>query len=168
MLPVTTARILAEKALQETCGRQCVDWAIGMLELGRDSPNLLQLAGMLPPYNHFELAALRDRALQELKIQEAPPSDAIREYAVEVLRCALNGDLEVIEALDILVYLCRADGFRKDLMQFYHLSYGQVDLQDGGMQWCLDGATVEDFDEIFRVFAKEFVQSSSTENNTKR
>jgi len=168
MLPVTTARILAEKALQETCGRQCVDWAIGMLELGHDSPNLLQLAGMLPPYNHFELAALRDRALQELKIQEAPPSDAIREYAVEVLRCALNGDLEVIEALDILVYLCRADGFRKDLMQFYHLSYGQVDLQDGGMQWCLDGATVEDFDEIFRVFAKEFVQSSSTANNTKR
>jgi hypothetical protein len=116
MLPVTTARILAEKALQETCGQQCVDWAIGMLERGHDRPSLLQLAGMLPPHNHFEIAALRDRAMEELRIVEVLPSEAIRAYADEVLRFALAGNLDLIKAIEIVSDLCIADGYPRDLM----------------------------------------------------
>ena len=49
-------RFLAEKSLQVTCGQQCVDWAIGMLATRENRHFLLRLAGMLPPFNHFELA----------------------------------------------------------------------------------------------------------------
>src|SRR5262245_9133475 len=89
MTKISTAHILADKALQESCGQNCVDWAITMLEQGHDGHNLMMLAGMLPPYNHFEIAALRDRALHELRIGDLDPSVAIRTFAVERLRLAL-------------------------------------------------------------------------------
>ena len=142
---MTTARILAEKAFQETCGQQCVDWAIGLLESGHDSPHLRQLAGMLPTYNHFEMAALRDRTIEELKFAEVTPTVAIREYAAEVLRYALHGDLDVIEALKVVADLCVANDYAPDLMDFYRLYYAHIDLQGGGMQWYWNGAMREQY-----------------------
>jgi hypothetical protein len=157
MPSVTTVRILADKALQESCGQQCVDWAIGLLELGHDSPSLLQLAGMLPPYNHFEIAALRDRTMEELTIEDVAKSEAIRGYVVEVLRSALDGDLHLIEALKIVTVLCIADGYRTDLMEFYCLYYAHLDLQHGNMQWYWDGATRDNIDKIIRECAQAFL-----------
>jgi hypothetical protein len=167
MLPVTTARILTDKALQETCGRQCVDWAIGLLERGQDSPHLRQLAGMLPPYNHFEIAALRDRTIEELKIAEVAPAEVIREYAAEVIRCALDGDLDVIIALKIVADLCVADKYPPDLMDFYCLYFAHIDLQDGGMQWYWNGATRDNIDEIFRELAQQFVAGETGESQVR-
>jgi hypothetical protein len=134
-----------------------VDWAIGLLERGQDSPHLRQLAGMLPPYNHFEIAALRDRTMEELKIEDVAQSEAIREYVVEVLRDALNGDLHLIEALKTVTDLCIADGYRQDLMDFYCLYYAHLNLQHGNMQWYWDGATRENIDEIIRECAQSFL-----------
>src|SRR5262245_27144451 len=99
MAKITTAHMLADKALEELCGRNCVDWAIAMLEEGRDGHHLTMLAGMLPPYNHFEIAALRDRTLEELGIADLDPDMAVRTFAAERLRLALAGELPWLEAV---------------------------------------------------------------------
>lgn len=44
----TTARILAELALQVPCGQTCVDWAVGMLTAGHEGENLGMLAAASP------------------------------------------------------------------------------------------------------------------------
>jgi hypothetical protein len=49
------------KALNRSCGEECVTWAIGQIESGKTERHVLMLAGMCPPFHHFEMAALRDR-----------------------------------------------------------------------------------------------------------
>jgi hypothetical protein len=58
---VSTTRLLALKALNRSCGEECVTWAIGQIERGKTERHVLMLAGMCPPFHHFEMAALRDR-----------------------------------------------------------------------------------------------------------
>jgi hypothetical protein len=67
-----TTRLLASKALRRPCGQECVDWAVSMLEQGFDGRYLGILAGLTPPFNPFDLADLRDRALKELGISDTP------------------------------------------------------------------------------------------------
>lgn len=52
-----TVEILARRRLDRECGQECVDWAIGMLEhgYGYDSKSLRALAGLTPPFHHFEM-----------------------------------------------------------------------------------------------------------------
>jgi hypothetical protein len=82
-----------------------------MLEDGHDSPHLRILAGELPPYHHFELAHLRDRALSELGIQEVSDTVAVHLYAIERLRVALTGQEDLIETVALLKDLCIAHDY---------------------------------------------------------
>jgi len=97
MAAPTTALMLARRALNRQCGKECVDWAEGQLMAGVDSALLRQLAGMAPPYNHFELGALRDRVVGELGLGEVSRPDALRIIAAEMLRPALEagGDISI-------------------------------------------------------------------------
>ncbi len=160
MFPVTTNRILAEKALQKTCAQQCVDWAINLLEPGHDGYYVAMLAGQVPPFNHFELADLRDRALHELGIKEVVPSIAVHRYAVECLRAALAGDVDRVEALAIVKDLCVAIDYPKDLNEFYLLCFAYEDLLEREVQWYWPGATRENVLSIVRDTAEAFVQDA--------
>ena len=90
-VPPSTKQILAEKALDMTCGQTCVDWAAGLIEAGSDSMHMAMLAGMSPPFNHFEVASRRDQALTDLGITPVSKSDAVRAWAAEYLRHAWEG-----------------------------------------------------------------------------
>ncbi len=161
MAKITTAHILAGKALQESCGQNCVDWAISMLEEGRDGHNLTMLAGMLPPYNHFEMAALRDRTLCELGIADLDAELAVRTFAVERLRLALEGDFNLMEAVREIKDLCIANNYQKDVYDFYLLFFAYVDLEFREMQYYWPGATRENIESIFRKRAEQFVANPS-------
>jgi hypothetical protein len=161
---VTTARILANKALQEPCGRDCVDWAVRMLEEGQDSPHLRILAGELPPYNHFEVAQLRDAALRELDLLEPAGDVAVRMYAVERLRAALTGDEDLIEVLTVVKDFCVSQNYQKDLYDFYLLFFAHSDLQEEPHQWYWAGATRANILSLIRKRASEFVADADGAN----
>jgi hypothetical protein len=154
---VTTTRIVAEKSLQATCGQQCVDWAIFMIEQGCDNQYVLRLASMLPPHNHFEIADLTDRALNDLGIAPVSPSDASIAYAVELFRCALDGEVDMLTALTEVKELCIANDYLRDLMDFYLLYFAHSDLQDNDVQWYWDGATKQNVLSIVRERATVFI-----------
>lgn len=154
---VTTAHLLSDLALQETCGQQCVEWAIGMLESGHESHSLLRLAGMLPPYNHFEIAALTDRALNELHVNRKPPVDAALAYAAELLGSALAGEIDIVLANSTVAELSIALDYQRELSDFTMLYWAHKDLQYGDVQWYWDGATCDNIREIMRQRAEEFL-----------
>ena len=156
MMKVTTAQILADKALNQPCGTTCVDWAISMLEEGRDGDYLTRLAGMLPPYNHFELADLRDRTLREQGIPDLDRSAAVHAFAAERLRLALAGDVELITALEAVKDLCIAQDYVKELYDFYLLYWAYRDLCGSDVQWYWHGATRANIDSLIRQRARAF------------
>ncbi|HVU89263.1 MAG TPA: hypothetical protein VHD36_18195 [Pirellulales bacterium] len=157
MRRITTAHILADKALDEPCGQRCVDWAISMLLEGRDGEYLTRLAGMLPPYNHFEVAALRDNALREQAIVALDPRVAVLTHATEQLRMALSDDVELVEAVALAHDLCISLDYAKELFDFYLLFNAYQDLLTAEVQWYWNGATSENIVAIIRERAAQFV-----------
>jgi hypothetical protein len=158
MSAVTTNQILADKSLSETCGQQCVDWAIGMIEAGHDGHYLMRLAGMLPPFNHFEIAEFRDKTLAEMDIKDVPCSEAI----TKLFQKALKHEVDIFEALVEVSGLCIANDYQRNIMDFYLLENAYSELQFRDVQWYWDGATHDNIQSIIVERAKKFVDSNST------
>jgi hypothetical protein len=54
----STYRILKAAALNEDIEESWIDWALEMMEAGYESDNLHMLAGMMQPFDQFELQKL--------------------------------------------------------------------------------------------------------------
>jgi len=158
MATITTARILAAKALQQTCGQECVDWAISMLEQGHDGHYLTMLAGTSPPFNHFEVADYRDRSLRELRITDISDEAAVAAFSAEHLRLALAGEADLIATVTFIKDLCIARDYQGDIYDFYLLYFAYTDLQESEVQWYWEGATRENIVSIIRDRAEVFLQ----------
>ena len=158
MKKVSTARLLIKKKLEEACGQQCVDWASGMLMAGHDNDALCILASMRPPFNHFELADLRDKALSELKILDISTLEAGLHITKEVLEEALHNETELAKTIEWIKDLCIALDYPSELYDFYSLYYAHFDLQHSDVQfyWSPD-ATKETIESIMREEAEEFL-----------
>ncbi len=129
---VTTAQILAERALQKPCDEQCVDWAIGLLESGRETSATCRLAAKLTPHNHFELASLRDQLLSELGVFGTSDNDAIILYSAELLGRANDGRIDLDTAIaEVKNMYVSNDYDPHEIHAFYLLYFARVDLKEG-------------------------------------
>ena len=147
----STARLVAEKALERTCGENCVEWAVAQLCAGKEGHHLAMLAGMVPPHNHFEIAALRDAAFRELGIESLSKRDAIRTFAEELLRDALADDALLRAAVREVAALVIADNFRHDLFDFYLLDCAFNDLATGTFTYHWREATRDNIARLTRT-----------------
>jgi hypothetical protein len=148
-VPPSTTQILAEKALGMECGQACVDWAVGLLEAGCDSVNVAMLAGMTPPFNHFEVASRRDQALADLGIADVPKGDAARAWAAEQWRQAwAGGSAARRTALRKVSGLCISNDYLEELFEFYLLDGAWDDLDELGHSLHWPGATAETIADI--------------------
>jgi hypothetical protein len=158
---VTTAEILARRALQMTCGQECVDWAVGLLVEGLDSTDLRRLAGEVQPSSHFHLAALRDRTLEELDISPVSPTDAVTNYARERLRAAVAGTADLATEIAAVSQLYLAHDDARALLDFFLLDNAYADLQLVDLQWYWNDANRSNILAIMRERAEKFVNETS-------
>lgn len=153
---VSSRKILAWKALNHMCGQECVDWAIGQIEAGKTDRSLLLLAGMSAPFNHFEMAAMRDRALDELGLESISRSDALRVCAAEIAADAAAGRTDLLAALRELSRICIDENYAPELYDFYLLYYAWDDLLTSHEQWYLRGATHANIETLAREALVKF------------
>lgn len=159
MPQVTTAYIQTLKFLQKSCGQECVDWAIGLLEEGHDSHYLRLLIGMAPPFDYYEVGSYRDGLLRELGLSEFDPADCISEYSKEQMQKVLNGELDLMETLEEISSLCISNNYMRDIYDFFSLWCAYQDLQVSDVQWYWNGATLENIPSIALTEMKRFVDS---------
>lgn len=152
----TTARVLAEKALEMPCGQTCVDWAVARLLAGDESEALATLASLSPPHHHFEVAALRDRALLDLRISALDPHEAVRAYAAERYREALAHEAAFPEVLRELAGLY-ASHDADALLDAYLLHHAHDSLLHVDEQHYWDGATRATIQDVIRRHAEAFI-----------
>lgn len=157
----TTAKLLYEKATEKACGDSCVEWAIARLIEGHDGENLRRLAAMLPPHNHFELAALRDRALAELHIPPRDSEEAIVDFAREIISRVAIGQTDELIGAETIANLCVEAGYARKLMDFYLLHNAAIDLDYNDVQWYWEGASRENIRGLIRDRAIAHVASNS-------
>jgi hypothetical protein len=147
---VSTTRILAMKALERRCEQDCVDWAIGLLERGNRTRNVAILAGMIPPFNPFEMAEMRDRVLEELCVPALAREDAIVIYAGELAADAAEDPRSPYAVLRELSELCIAEGYLRELHECYLLSNAWEDLLSRNEQWYVANATLDNIETLAR------------------
>ncbi|RLS44094.1 MAG: hypothetical protein DWH81_01440 [Planctomycetota bacterium] len=159
MAKVSTACIQTRKITQKTCGQECVEWAIGLLEDGHDSHYLRLLIGMSPPFNHFEVASYRDGLLKELGFNKFDPAAWICEYSREQMQKVLKGELDLIETLQEVSFLHESNGYIRGIQNFYLLLIAYEELNELSQQWTWPGATLENIHSIIQAEMKKYVDS---------
>ena len=101
-LPKSTAEILALKVLGETTNETWVNWAVEMLLAGFDGEYLVELAGISPPYNGWEMDTLIAKVLAEQGINVSDEERIIKNYVCYLVNKALAGEVPILKALESL------------------------------------------------------------------
>jgi hypothetical protein len=153
----TTLEILARRMLERESGQECVDWAIAMLEVGYESRSLLVLAGLTPPFNHFEVSSFRDRALQEIRPPELGIEDPVNAHVAEIVFEAIYDAGTLRDVFARVANLAIELGYPLDLQPFFNLHFAAQDLLHSDMQWYWPGATNDNIEEIMVQEARRFV-----------
>ena len=161
-MAVSTIEILARRKLERSCGQECVDWAIGMLERGFESRSLLLLAGMTPPLHHFEIRDLRDRALEEMGLPEHHIEDPVIAYVVAMVSAALSDVGALRETFATVARLAMETGYPNELMPFYLLNEADEDLRHRDIQFYWPDANRANIGRIMLEEAERFVAKYET------
>jgi len=139
-----------------------IDWAVGLLVTGVDTPSLRVLAGLSPPLDYFEATKLIDKTLAELEIPRLDAAGAVEAYAVELLTSFFVGRSELSEVLGELSQLCIATSHDHSLYPFYLLNDALDELHAFGSQWCWDGADLSNIAGIVREQARVYLGAHAT------
>jgi hypothetical protein len=118
------------------------------------------LAGMSPPFNHFEMADLRNRALQEIGLSSISRADGLRIYAAEIAYDALCGRAEALTTLRELNRISIEVDYPSELSDLYLLYYAWDDLLTYNEQWYWPGATRDNIAEIAHEALRRFVDEA--------
>ena len=147
-LIISTAEIVALKALNRNVDEKWVDWAVDMLVAGFDTEHLVILAGESKPYNQFQLQILTDKVFNEMHLDYSDKDKAIKNYACYLIDKVLNNDIEILKVLNFLKDICIELDYEKYLFDFYLLYFTKVDLSYSENQYYWNGATRENIDSI--------------------
>lgn len=161
-MAVSTIEILARRKLEHSCGQECVDWAIGMLERGFESRSLLMLAAMTPPLHHFEIRDLRDRALEEMGLPERHLEDPVTAYVVAMVSAALSDVSALREVFATVAAIAIETGHPEELMPFYLLYFAAEAIERQSMQWYWPDANRTNIGRIMLEEAERFLAKHET------
>ncbi|MEM8884641.1 MAG: hypothetical protein AAGD14_11270 [Planctomycetota bacterium] len=158
--PLTTAEVVALRGLKRPIDARWIVWAVDQLTPGRDTPALCELAGAVEPLDHWEAAALVDRALDELGVERSKSEeDAAVAYASICASKILEGAAPTGPTLVELRDLCMELDFFRELDDFYLLSYAHEDLQQDHVQHYWPSATRKNIDDIVLGYCRDWLAS---------
>lgn len=96
-----------------------IEWAVGALVDGKDSPSLRILAGLDENSSSFEVEEYYRRARRELSLPEPTEEEALREYAVHLSRQILEPGSDFEKLAGMLHELCWTNHFPEGMMGWF-------------------------------------------------
>ena len=152
----TTADIILDRVMRGSDSRRCVDWAIGLLESGRDDDYICRLAGQTSPYDDSKIHELRDRVLKELGFEEISNEELVGFAIARRLQSATGEELKIHNTLTTACNLYRTYNY-DDLETLYWLALGIDSLDHYGDQNYVDDMNSENADTIRDQIINEFI-----------
>ena len=144
----TTNMMVAKRSLHKTL-ESVADWATDILVQGRDTFHIRRIAGFTGQENPFEVEETFDRALQELGIALPDDEEAAILYAQELAREFLDGIISRRLFLKKMSQHCVSSDYPWELCPLNNLRWSFEDIEQGYESHEYNGATAENFDEIF-------------------
>lgn len=154
---LSTYRILKAKAFNEDIDESWIDWAIEMMEAGYESDHLYMLAGIIKPYNQFELQELTNKVLRDLHLDYSDKDAVLNNYIYFLLSASIDYPETYMKTLRELRDIYYELGMDSRLTDFYLLYYAKEDLTVDEVQWYWDGANRENIDQIIKEHFQNWI-----------
>jgi hypothetical protein len=149
--------IFGKRALQQVSADDYAAWAGEMLVQGYDSRSLRILAGLDRSTRTFEAEGYFDRSIAELNLTPPDPDAAIRTYACEIARQIIEDKITARDGVRALVSICIATGCARDFIIWLELDEAFESLMAGHYPFTYQSATLDNFDEIAKREAANFI-----------
>ena len=149
--------IFGKKALQQLSSGDYVDWAGEMLVQGYDSRSLRILAGLDRFVSTFEAEDYFVRAITELNFILPDSDAAIRAYACAIARQIIDDQITAQDGVRALFKICIATEYAADFIIWLELDDALDSLHSGNHPFTYESATLENFDEIAKREAANFI-----------
>ena len=158
--------IFGKKALRQLSSGDYVDWAGEMLVRGYDSRSLRILAGLDRFASTFEAEDYFLRSISELNLTPPDSDTAIRAYACEIARRVIEGKITGQEGVRALYQICIATDYARDFMIWLELDDALDSLRYGDYPFTYESATLDNFDEIAKREAANFIAAVCPQSAT--
>lgn len=149
--------IFGKRALQQLSTDDYAAWAAEMLVHGYDSRSLRILAGLDKFTSTFEAENYFARSLSELNLTPPDSDTAIRAYACEIARQIIEDKLAAKDGVRALFKICIATECARDFIIWLELDDALDSLMSGNYPFTYQSATLENFDEIAKREAANFI-----------
>lgn len=148
--------IQSHKALEPFDYKMAVDWAIELVQEGKETDNILMLASFSEPIEKYEIrpyitAVLNDFGLEELKCDDA----LIAQTHFLLIKILRNETIR--ENLQSLSQVCINNNYDNRIMDFYLLYHGWWELEDIGANYYYEGADLNNIESILKLEAKIWI-----------
>ena len=146
--------IQSHKAIEYFDYSIAVDWAIDLIRQGKETDNVLMLASFTKPIDRFDIipyvtAVLNDFGLEELDYKNAMIAKA-HFHLAEILN-----DNSIRKNLRSLQELCIDNNYQPGLMNFYLLYFAWDELEELGINYYFEGASLNNIEEILKDEARK-------------
>jgi len=136
-----TRELFWKRALDTFELEDAVAWALKELENSPVKPALSSLAGLVKPFNAFEIDTLLRDALQELGLVEPGPEAGYQDFICSHVSDVLAGRMSEFEACERLAAPYRVDLSRRELQPFWLLRWAVKDQREANTMTCASRAT---------------------------
>ena len=148
--------IQSHKVLDPFDYKLVVDWAIELIQNGKESENILILASFSEPIDGYEISPYVTTVLDELGLEELEYKGAIIAKANFHINNILKG-ISIRKNLDNLMQLCINNGYDSDLMNFYLIYYAWDQLESIGENYYFEGVTLENIEETLKKEGRKWI-----------
>jgi hypothetical protein len=153
----STYEIIAWKYLNRSVDEKWSQWAVDMMSEGYETEYLIELAGILKPYDQLELKHLMDKVFQELNLDYSVKEKVINDYITYLGNQVLNGERDLLKSLRILEKIYIELDFDESIYDFNALCCAKEDLEYSEVQWYWEGANRSNIDQICLDYFRNWI-----------
>jgi hypothetical protein len=168
MMNRSTKVLFGRQALGRTFSEDYIDWAYEMLEQDYDTPQLRILAGLDRRSSMFEVDEYFKKSLKELSIEPLEPKAAVRAYACDIAQQIIDGQFPASrQTMKALRQLWLDSEYDDDYDIWSDLDEACDYLSWGDFPYTYPTATLDNFDEILKKEAAQFIVRMTTGDEPK-
>lgn len=148
--------IQSHKELKHFDYSTAVDWAINLIQQGKDTENILMLASFSEPFDRFEIGPYVTNALNDFGLEELDYNSAVIAETHYHLNEIIS-DREIRENLRFLYQNCLNYNYESNLMNFYMIYHAWEELEEIGVNFYFEGATLNNIEQVIKNEARKWI-----------
>lgn len=135
---------------------KAVDWAINLIQQGKDTENVLMLASFAEPFDRFEIGPYITNVLKDFGLEELDYNSALIAEIHYHLNEILN-DREIRKNLKSLHQNCLNNNYESKLVNFYLIHHAWEELEEIGVNFYFEGATLNNIEQVLKSEARKWI-----------